>query len=88
MPNGVPIAPESDSEDQQKVKKMKVLRMESSIVENAPTPQESILKLFLTSQLPYRAKIQTFLEKTKTKLRIFPYFLYQPALELLPVSEI
>ena len=45
-----------------KCRKMKVLRMKCSIVENTPTSQESILKLFLASQLPYRAKIQKMLE--------------------------
>ena len=53
-----------------------------SIVENIPTPRESLLELFLTSQLQYRAKIQKLLEKYR-----ITYFLYQPALELLPISE-
>ena len=68
-----------------KDRKMKVLRMRSSIVENVPTPQESLLELFPASQLPYRAKIQKMFEILK--LRIFPYFLYQPALELFPINE-
>ena len=69
-----------------KSRKMKVLRMRSSIVENVPTPQESLLELFPASQLPYRAKIQKLLETLK--FRIFPYFLYRPGLELFAISEI
>ena len=46
--------------------------MESSIVENIPTPWESIFKLVLTSKCPYKAEIQKNTEKTK--LRKFPYF--------------
>ena len=38
--------------------KMKVLRMTPSIVENVPTPQEILLKLFPASQLSYRAKFK------------------------------
>ena len=38
--------------------KMEVLRMTSSIVENVPTPRETIFKLSPASQLPYRAKIK------------------------------
>ena len=68
-----------------KSRKMKVLRMRSSIVENVPTPRETIFKLSPASQLPYRAKIQNLLEILK--LRIFPYFLYQPTLELFSISE-
>ena len=55
-----------------KSRKMKVLRMKCSIVENVPTPRESLLELFLTSQLPYRAKIRKLLGKLN--LRNFPYF--------------
>ena len=44
----------------EKSRKMTVLRMMSSIVENVPTPRESIFKLFPASQLPYRAKIQIY----------------------------
>ena len=60
--------------------------MEWSIVENTPTPQENLFKLFLTSQLPYRAKI-----KKCSEIQIYVFFrifLYRPALELLPISEI
>ena len=61
-----------------------VLRMERSIVENVPTPQESIFNISLTSQLPYiEKKVFEF-----SKLRIFLYFLYQPTLGLLPINEI
>ena len=56
------------------------------MVENAPTPRESIFKLFPASQLPYRAKIKkTILEISK--IRFSPYFLYQPGLELFPINE-
>ena len=41
---------------------MKVLRMAYSIVENVPTPRESIFKLFPASQHPYRAKNQKWTE--------------------------
>ena len=37
-------------------KKMKVLRMRFSIVENTPTPRESIFTLSRGSQLPYNKK--------------------------------
>ena len=47
----------------QKSQKMKVIRMKCSIVENVPTPRESLLELFLTSQLPYGAKIQKLSKK-------------------------
>ena len=43
--------------------KMEVLRMTSSIVENVPTPRETIFKLSPASQLPYRAKIQKLTDK-------------------------
>ena len=66
-----------------KSRKMKVLRMKCSIVENVPTPRESLLELFPASQLPYRAKIQKLLKKQN--IAYFPYFLNQPALELLPI---
>ena len=46
-----------------KSRKMKVLRMAYPIVENVPTPRESIFKLFPASQRPYRAKKQKW---TKT----------------------
>ena len=39
-----------------KRRKMKVLRMKFSIVENVPTPRGIIFKLCTASQLPYRAK--------------------------------
>ena len=39
-----------------KQKKMKVLRMAYSIVENVATPRESMFKLFPVSQRPYGAK--------------------------------
>ena len=45
-------------ENGRKIQKLEVLRMKFSIVENVPTPWESIFKLFPASQLPYRAKIQ------------------------------
>ena len=44
------------SEKCRKSQKMKVLRMKFSIVENVPTPRESIFKLSTASQLAYRAK--------------------------------
>ena len=50
------------SESGRKSQKMKVLRMKSSIVENVPTPWESLFELFPASQLPYRAKIKKILE--------------------------
>ncbi len=46
------IAPGGQSEGRRS-QKMKVPRMDSSIVENVPTPWESIFKLFLTSKRPY-----------------------------------
>ena len=52
---------------QQKCRKTKVLRMKFSIVENVPTPWESIFKLFPASQLPYRAKIQKIQQQKKYK---------------------
>ena len=42
----------------EKSRESTVLRIKCSIVENVPTPRESLLELFLTSQLPYRAKIK------------------------------
>ena len=69
----------------EKSRKMKVLRMKSSIVENVPTPWESLFELFPASQLPYRAKNKKC-SKFKKK-RFSPYFLYQTALELSAVNE-
>ena len=57
-----------------KCRKMKVLRMTCSIVENVPTPRKTTLKLFLTSQLTYRAKTQKMFENSN--LRIFSVFFY------------
>ena len=48
-----------------KSRKIKVLSMKSSIVENVPTPRESLLELFPASQLPYRAQIQKILKISK-----------------------
>ena len=45
-----------------KSRKMTVLRMPYSIVENVPTPRESIFKLFPASQRPYGAKNQKWTE--------------------------
>ena len=56
----------------EKSRKMKVLRMKSSIVENVPTPWESLFELFPASQLPYRAKLNKILEQFKNQ--IFPVF--------------
>ena len=40
------------------MKKKNILGTKSSIVENVPTPSESILKLFLAFQHPYRATLK------------------------------
>ena len=47
-----------------KSRKIKVLRMAFSIVENVPTPRESIFELFPASQRPYGAKNQKWTEKS------------------------
>ena len=61
-------------------RKMKVFRMAYSIVENVPTPRESIFKLFLASQRPYGAKNQKWTEKLRhIKLLIFPLYLLRSA---------
>ena len=65
---------------------MKVLRMTFAIVENVPTPWESIFKLFPASQRPYRAKIKKNTKKTKNP--ISPYFPYQTTWQLFSISEI
>ena len=64
---------------------MKVLRMTFAIVENVPTPWESIFKLFPASQLPYRAKIKIMTNKYKNQ--ISPYFPYQTTWQLFSISE-
>ena len=46
-----------------KSRKMKVLRMKSSIVENVPTPDDIIFKLCTASQLPYNAQTRKNLTK-------------------------
>ena len=70
----------------QKGPKMKALRMKFSILENVPTPQESILKLCTASQRPYMAKSQKYRKHIKSiYLYKFPYF---SSLELFPISKI
>ena len=64
-----------------KSQKMKVLRMAFSIVENVPTPRESIFELFPASQRPYGAKNQTWTEnQTKSFINIFLCISYIPCL--------
>ena len=61
--------------------------MKFSIVENVPTPRESIFKLCTASQRPYTAKSK----KYRKKLRKFDFlcnFPYFPGLELFPISKI
>ena len=69
----------------QKCRKSKVARMTPSIMENVPTPQEILLKLFPASQLSYRAKIKKI--PTNIKTRASPYFLYQTTWQLFSISE-
>ena len=52
-----------------KGRKQKVLGMKLPIVENVPTPWESILKLWAASQLPYN-------EKNKNKKCVPPFCFY------------
>ena len=57
-------------------RKMKVLGMKLPIVENVPTPRESIFRLFAASQRPYRAKNKKMdREIRQTNLFIFPLYL-------------
>ena len=59
-------------------KKMKVLRMKSSIVENVPTSDDIIFKLSLAPQLPYNAQIEKIRQKMIKDFRHIFLYIYLP----------
>ena len=56
-------------------KNIKVLRMKFSIVENVPTPRESIFTLSRASQLPYSEQNKTY-QGERRYFFIYTIFLY------------
>ena len=56
------------SKRDRKSRKIEVLRMKFSILENVPTPRERVFKLCTASQRPYKCQIQKHTRKHKKKM--------------------